>query len=755
MGATWDSARIGLGIGALLFSAVAFAEAAGPDVIVVDLQSTIQYDSFGDTAGLAVGTTSCNIGDAVLQWQSQPSNQHPVIAQNMYRLMNDRLEQIGQAWVKHGFLAIDTGLCGVCDGNVGSVLGVGCSDPYETNLNRGPFLGARVEINPVTGFFDGATTNDHTGHAHSPIAHGLQVKHADLGNPGARYFVEGQYVTADDALAGNGNNNASYREVGVSGDSNGWTFTNLDVTQQQTAAVFAWPGAAFTILDAWPVEGRLILACKTTDLGGGQFHYEYAIYNMNSDRGVQSFTVPLGAASASNIGFHAAPVHDEGYPEDPSNTPWTWFVDSGALTWTTDAFTVDPNANAVRWGTLSNFWFDADAPPVSSAASLRRFKPGAGGNVVLAQTSAPTPADCNANGVPDADELAADPSLDCNGDGFLDACQLDGSDCDGNGVLDECEIAGEDCNANGVLDRCELAGNDCNANGVPDECDSPVDCNANGIPDVCDALAGPDCNGNGTPDECENDCDLDGTIDACSGEPDCNVNGLPDSCDLTGAPGGAFSYPSGLLFTTFGPNNIAPQLEATDGGILTDVNVFVDIKHTWVADIDMTLVHNGTSVVLWDQACGSLDDILVTFDDAGSPLSCASPTTGTFTPASAGGGTLSDFDGADPLGTWTLEIRDNFPGQDNGFIRSWTLEITAAPRPAFSQDTDSNGIPDECECPTLPGDLDGDGIVDGRDVSSFVSAFLTGFDVCADMDTGGPPLDDADLQSFVAALLGA
>jgi hypothetical protein len=63
-------------------------------------------------------------------------------------------------------------------------------------------------------------------------------------------------------------------------------------------------------------------------------------------------------------------------------------------------------------------------------------------------------ADCNNNGVEDAEDLTAATSDDCNN----------------NGVPDECESAA-DCNGNGVADLCELA-DDCNDNGVPDECET-------------------------------------------------------------------------------------------------------------------------------------------------------------------------------------------------------------------------------------------------------------------------------------------
>ena len=46
------------------------------------------------------------------------------------------------------------------------------------------------------------------------------------------------------------------------------------------------------------------------------------------------------------------------------------------MNWSTATFAANPNANALRWATLYNFWFDADAPPTSAVHSLELFKPG-------------------------------------------------------------------------------------------------------------------------------------------------------------------------------------------------------------------------------------------------------------------------------------------------------------------------------------------------------------------------------------------
>jgi hypothetical protein len=102
--------------------------------------------------------------------------------------------------------------------------------------------------------------------------------------------------------------------------------------------------------------------------------------------------------------------------------------------------------------------------------------------------------DCNGNGVPDAEDIAAGASTDCDGNGVPDECQVGGlSDCNGSGAMDLCDIAAgqsQDCNQNGVPDECELGGDQ--------------DCNGNGISDLCEILAGSvDINANGVPDECE------------------------------------------------------------------------------------------------------------------------------------------------------------------------------------------------------------------------------------------------------------
>jgi hypothetical protein len=78
-----------------------------------------------------------------------------------------------------------------------------------------------------------------------------------------------------------------------------------------------------------------------------------------------------------NIGFHDILYHS-GEPYD--DTDWTATVERGdgrnSITWQTSTFAENPDGNALRWGTLYNFRFDADFPPAITTATLGLFKPG-------------------------------------------------------------------------------------------------------------------------------------------------------------------------------------------------------------------------------------------------------------------------------------------------------------------------------------------------------------------------------------------
>jgi hypothetical protein len=396
------------------------AHISGPDVIVGDLPDMEQFGSAGTQVGLAVATTSCNNGDQPVDWFALPQTDHPVVPQNLYRMSGglnntERFEQIGQSWLKHTFFALEDDACGFgCNTSgcaTGSHLCPGCSDPYDAGLNGDQnSIGSRAWINPFTGSFT-SNANDHSGHNHDGVSHRILVEVNDLNttlNQGATYFAEAQYVAPSEYTWCQANptecnmfNNASYRQYSVSGTTN-FSFSPVGSTVQMQPAIRAWTSATVNRQEPDPGnDGFWFIGYKVTNPSAGVWHYEYVLYNMNLDRAIQSFSVPLGAGiNITNMGFHAPPQHP-GWANDGtfnsqgySSAPWTPTQTANSLTWNCEAFAQNQNANAIRWGTLYNFRFDADQPPQATSATVDFFKTGSPMTVAIqapVQVGTPTP----------------------------------------------------------------------------------------------------------------------------------------------------------------------------------------------------------------------------------------------------------------------------------------------------------------------------------------------------------------------------
>jgi hypothetical protein len=371
----------------------------GPDVIVGDLSDMGNFSSISGIEAFSVGTVSCNMGNQVLLWVASSTN-HPVIGQNMYRLKTDadgvsRMELIGISWLKHGFAALTGNVCCSCQnpGN-GQLLGIGCSDPYGSGLNGGQGgLGPRFQVNAHTGAF--AWPFMFSGTGGNSIYKRLQVKIADLDpalSGGGTYFVEGHYVTPDDAAAFNQDNNVSHRRVTISGSGASWSASMSGSTQRERPAIQAWKEnvpsvkeSEISFIEADSNKSRGIISANVVQLPDGYYSYEYAVYNMNSDRSVGSFAVPVPAsATVRNIGFHDVDYHSgdgfgstTGNPINYDGTDWPGAFANGEVRWeTVDDFTTNPNGNAIRWGTMYNFRFETNRPPVIGRATVGMFKPG-------------------------------------------------------------------------------------------------------------------------------------------------------------------------------------------------------------------------------------------------------------------------------------------------------------------------------------------------------------------------------------------
>lgn len=417
-------------------------ESTGPDVIVGEVLGLEKWGTIGDITAYSIGTISCNVGTRNLKWRGCTS-EHPVIAQSIYRLRNDRFEQVGIGWLKHGFAAATGSLCCVCNHQGGNRLGVGCSDPYVASLNGDQNgnpggcgsvsggLGPRWQVNATTGVFPWPYHS--IGLGGDAIYKRIQVHNDDVNpslNPGAQYFAEGHYVTADDAAAGNLHNNASHRELNVGPLSQGgWFLVVTGPTTQERPAIYAWqannPAVEIGEVDV-PEEGtdnmgRYHLGHLATDNGDGTWRYEYALHNMNSHRSARAFSidVPTGVA-ISNAAFHDVGYHSgdgiDGVTFD--GTDWAVTTGGGEVSWATQTEAENANANALRWGTLYNFRFDADTPPAEATATIGLFRETAGALPMQATTTVVGPS------APVGPPAPACP-WDCDGSGDMGVSALD------------------------------------------------------------------------------------------------------------------------------------------------------------------------------------------------------------------------------------------------------------------------------------------------------------------------------------------
>ncbi|MBL8859049.1 MAG: hypothetical protein JNL28_11120 [Planctomycetes bacterium] len=371
---------------------------AGPDVIVSTIGSTFTKNgTVGTITGYSVTTVSCNIGTTDAIWidcttGGPTCNQHPVIGTQFYRFKTvagaTRFEQIGLSWLKHGFCAADASNCGQTPTPNGSCdwLGLWSTDTYSASLNgQQSNLGPRSEIQAWSGVYPYPYVLNwqSTGNA---IYKRTQVENADMDpalNAGASYLAEVVYICTDEPDANKYNNysNRPFTVGAISGGGFPGTFTGT--TNREQAAIERWPlmdtGVTLVTVDV-PGDGRFLVGGKATDIGGGLWHYEYAVFNMNSHDSARLVQVPAdNTVTVTNVDFHDVNYHS-GEPYD--GTDWPSVKTSTNVEWSTSTFAANANANALRWSTTYNFRFDADAPPISGNVNIGLFRSGGSATAV-------------------------------------------------------------------------------------------------------------------------------------------------------------------------------------------------------------------------------------------------------------------------------------------------------------------------------------------------------------------------------------
>ena len=216
------------------------------------------------------------------------------------------------------------------------------------------------------------------------------------------------------------------------------------------------------------------------------------------------------------------------------------------------------------------------------------------------------------------------------------------------------------------------------------------------------------------------------------------------------------------------------QIDTPAPELITSVRVLMTVDHPWVGDLSCTLfAPDGTSVRLIDRVgmpdstwigpwgCGG-DDILCLFDDAGSTAAetaCALDVTpvlsGNLQPLDS----LSAFQNRNPEGTWTAIFTDH-SFIDAGTISQLCLVVESDSdcddnglpdavdiADGISEDTDGDGIPDECQC---SADIDGNGQVDVSDLLTVIANWNCSTGCDGDIDGSGM-IDVTDLLAIISS----
>ncbi len=130
------------------------------------------------------------------------------------------------------------------------------------------------------------------------------------------------------------------------------------------------------------------------------------------------------------------------------------------------------------------------------------------------------------------------------------------------------------------------------------------------------------------------------------------------------------------------------EVEAASADTIGSITVGVQIRHTYRADLRVSLVSpTGTIAMLHDKTGGAADDLRMSFDASTAP-------------------DLKELSGEPLAGVYTLKVQDVAPG-DVGVLERWTLELTkrAPAEIALTEepgtripDNDAKGITRSLEC---------------------------------------------------------
>lgn len=153
-------------------------------------------------------------------------------------------------------------------------------------------------------------------------------------------------------------------------------------------------------------------------------------------------------------------------------------------------------------------------------------------------------------------------------------------------------------------------------------------------------------------------------IITAAGAMHCIVKHVPQGA---GGGGSGLYTPTGDVFSSADtplsiPDNnttgVSSQIFIDETTTVTDMNVYIDVSHTYIGDIEIRLTSpSTTTVIVHDNTGGSADDIMSWYDAETAPAQ-----------------SLNAFNGINPYGWWTLTIVDS-ASSDTGTLNGWKLEL--------------------------------------------------------------------------------
>jgi hypothetical protein len=367
----------------------------GLDILMYELTDISFYGRRGTApngeAGFMVGHSWCNRGTVDLPWVSQSGglmvDRYPRIAFLLARESGGRLVQVsGRSFCKHSPVAFNfsNGPCAPCNSGGGGFFYVGCSDTYGSGTNASQFqLGPTEEIDPWLGTWDprgsyfdrgdpavaGAAAVDSARslssaqvQAFDAVKNRMIVRESEL-LAGATYYGQVQAVVQGEPVANRGNN-VMNSPIAISGSGGSWSASTTG-SSASGSVLTRWPGATHDLGGNGTDDGRFVVAVKVTGPVGGMWHYEYAIHNLDNNRGGASFRIPTEAgAVVQNAGFRDLDT-------DPLND-WTFSHTGNEIVFAAAA------GNPLEWNTIYNCWFDCSVEPGAGDLTIDQARPGPG-----------------------------------------------------------------------------------------------------------------------------------------------------------------------------------------------------------------------------------------------------------------------------------------------------------------------------------------------------------------------------------------